>query len=109
MSVTVINLMPQASSLIKGKASLGLRKMADDVVKTARPNTPMKYGDLRNSVVRQVLGLHGTVQWTRNYAQFQERGYSSGPIRKYTTGGTGAHFAENAVKTVSSNPNRYFV
>lgn len=75
------------------RASLFLRFMAEDIVDTAEPNTPKKIGDLRNRILKQVLGLTGKVVWNVNYAVFQELKQ----FKNYTTPGTGPHFAENAV------------
>lgn len=86
------------------KANVFLRMVADEVVREATPKTPMSdgyaKGNLRRNVLKQVLGLTGQIIWGENYAEYQERGYTSGPVKKYTTPGTGAHFAENAVKKV---------
>lgn len=89
--------------------NLSLRMAMDDIDREAFSKTPKDKGELRKNLKKQVSGKRGTIEWTSNYAAYQERGYSSGPIRNYTTSGTGAHFAENAVRKVSSKyPDVYF-
>jgi hypothetical protein len=83
------------------KANIFLRMMADEVERIARPNTPKDLGDLKNNIVKQVLGLKGKIRWAQVYAAYQERGArkdGSHKVRRYSTPGTGAHFAENAIK-----------
>lgn len=92
-------------------ASLALRFMADDVVRIAGPKTPRKRGNLSQDILRQVLGKRATIEWRKVYAQYQERGKrrdGSHVVRKYTRSGTGPHFAENAVKEVVANAEKYF-
>lgn len=108
MSVTVESNMQQASASIKQRASVGLRRAVEDVFTISRPKTPQKTGDLRNRTRKQVLGLSGLAAWDVNYAVYPERGYGSGLMVNWTTAGTGPHFAESAVKTVASQPSKYF-
>lgn len=75
-------------------ANIFLRNMADEIVGIAEPVTPKKRGTLRNTVLRQVLGLNGKVVWTRKYAAKQE----TTQFRRYTTPGTGPRYAEGAVR-----------
>lgn len=90
----------------------GMRQLLEDIHRVSRPITPMLTGDLRSDVIKIVskLGniIRGTIEWHRPYSWYQERGYTSGPVRKYTTPGTKAHFAEESVKTVTSSSKRYF-
>lgn len=90
----------------------GMRQMLEDIHRTSRPITPMLTGDLRGDVKKSVhrVGdlVRGTIEWARPYAWYQERGYTSGPVRRYTTPGTRAHFAETSVKEVTSSPKKYF-
>jgi len=90
------------------RASLGLRFIGDDILKRANPMTPKKRGNLRRDTIVQVLGLSGTVKWLKNYAAPQERGFGRGPIRNYTTPGTGPHFAEKAVTKAVENSGSQF-
>lgn len=85
-------------------ANLALRFMLDDIDRAARPVTPKKQGNLRNDIVKSVLGLRGTIKWEKNYAIFQEKKQ----FRNYTTPGTGPHFAENSVKKIVNKADDYF-
>jgi hypothetical protein len=90
----------------------GMRQMIEDIHRISRPITPMLTGDLRADVLKSVskIGsiIRGVIEWHRPYAWYQERGYTSGPIKRYTTPGTQAHFAETSVKEATSHPNKYF-
>lgn len=88
----------------KAKAALALRLMLDDIDRISEPGTPKKLGDLRRNKLKQVLGLHGSIQWRQKYAAKQE----DRQARNYTTPGTGPHYAENAVKKVVRNSQTYF-
>ena len=68
--------------------------MDDKIVNISTPKTPKKTGELRRGVVKQVLGLKGTIKWGKNYAVYQE----TKQFRNYTTPGTGPDFALDAVK-----------
>ena len=94
MSVRITDNTPQIKSMFSIKASIFLRRMADQIVKISTPKTPKKTGDLRRGVVKQVLGLKGTIKWGKNYAVHQE----TKKFRNYTTPGTGPNFAVDAVK-----------
>lgn len=76
------------------KASLFLRFMEDAVVLASTPNTPKKMGNLRQDILKQVLGLSGKIMWQKNYAGYQE----VKQYKNYTTAGTGPHYAENAIR-----------
>lgn len=90
----------------------GMRQMIEDIHRVSRPITPMLTGDLRADVKKSTrkLGdlIRGEIEWHRPYAWYQERGYTNGPVRRYTTPGTQAHFAETSVKEVTSHSNKYF-
>jgi hypothetical protein len=94
MSVKVTDNTKQINSNTKQRASVFLRSFADEVVSTSTPKTPKDTGDLRNNVLKQVLGLSGKIQWEMRYAIYQE----NKQYRNYTTAGTGPHFAEDSVK-----------
>lgn len=94
-------------------AQIGMRQLLEDIHKTSRPITPKLTGDLRGDVRKKVSKLGhtiiGIIEWQRPYAWYQERGYTSGPVRRYTTPGTGAHFAAISVKKVTSKrASKYF-
>lgn len=94
------------------QAATGMRQLIEDIHRTSRPITPMLTGELRGDVKKSVQRLgdrvRGTIEWARPYAWYQERGYTSGPVRRYTTPGTKAHFAEISVKEVTSSSKKYF-
>ena len=102
------------------KTILAMRFGLDGIHKEANQNTPKKYGLLRNDVTKTVTGKIGKIVWGRKYAAAQEAGTitikkDGGAVppgtyvfRKYTTPGTGAHFAENAAEKEGGNPDKYF-
>lgn len=100
--------------LAKMRATTGMRQMLEDIHRTSRPITPKLTGDLRGDVQKTVSKrgsevIRGVIEWKRPYAWYQERGYTSGPVRRYTTPGTSAHFAEKSVKKVTEgNTRKYF-
>ncbi len=98
MSVKVVNNVPLVINNFTVKANIFLRIAAEAVEKSAFPNTPKDTGDLRNSVVKSVLGLKGVIKWRQQHAIYQETKQFS----TYTTSGTGPHFAKNAIKDVSN-------
>lgn len=104
MSVKVVSYTPLIKSATLQNCNIALRLMASAIVQEATPKTPKQFGDLRNNVLRQVLGLNAKVSWNQRYASIQE----SKQFRNYTTPGTGPHFAENAVKKVTDNAAKYF-
>lgn len=94
-------------------AQIGMRQLLEDIHKTSRPITPKLTGDLRGDVRKKVSKLGnriiGIIEWQRPYAWYQERGYTSGPVKRYTTPGTKAHFAAISVKKVTSKrASKYF-
>lgn len=98
---------------VKTRAQAGMRQLLEDIHRESRPITPKLTGDLRGDVKKTVSKrgsvIRGVIEWVRPYAWYQERGYTSGPVTRYTTPGTGAHFAEKSVKKVtSSNKRKYF-
>ncbi len=95
-------------SEMDNKKSLAIRFMIEAVHRESRPNTPKLTGQLRGDVSKSVTGSRGRIHWGKSYAWYQERGYTSGKVRRYTTPGTNAHFAENAVKAVSKDSMKYF-
>lgn len=87
---------------------LALRFMLNDIKQDSLPITPMLNGDLRRNVKISVTGNRGRIHWGQKYAAYQERGYTSGPVKRYTTPGTRAHFAEDSVKGVMRRGEHYF-
>lgn len=96
------------SSEMNNKQGIAIRLMLEAIHRTSTPNTPKKIGLLRADVKKRVTGKSGMIKWGRKYAAYQERGYTSGPVKRYTTSGTGAHFAENAVRKVARDHRKYF-
>lgn len=85
---------------IQRAASLSLRYMLDDIQEIAEPRTPKDTGMLRRNVSKQVLGLTGKITWGQKYASIQEEKQ----FVNYTTAGTGPHYAEDSVKSVTKSP-----
>jgi hypothetical protein len=82
-----------------------IEAMADAIMKVAKVKAPKLNGPLRNSshinrispTSREIVfGGSGV-----NYAYYQERGYTSGPVRHYTTPGTQAHYLEETGDQIS--------
>lgn len=92
----------------ENKVSLALRFGIEDIHRISTENTPRLTGQLRADIRKSATGKVGKIVWGKEYARYQERGYTSGKVRRYTTPGTGAHFAENAAKKVGDNPEKYF-
>lgn len=92
----------------KAKAGLAIRFMLEAIHKSSNSKTPKLTGQLRADVTKRVTGTKGSIKWGKHYAAYQERGYTSGPVRRYTTPGTGKDFAKNAVKEVKDDARRYF-
>jgi len=90
----------------------GMRQLIEDIHRVSRPITPQLTGDLRQDVIKTTTKIgkliRGTIEWHRPYAWYQERGYTNGPVRRYTTPGTHAHFAEESVKEVTKDTSKYF-
>lgn len=111
MSVRITNNHPKLLGKLQRNSGVALRRAADDVLRVSRPKTPL--GDstfLRNNTVIQVLGNKATITWNTVYAQYQERGSrrdGSHRVRRYSTGGTGKNFAENAIVQVTKNASKY--
>lgn len=97
MTVRVIDNHPKIQNDTSQKASIFLRQVADKIVTISTPNTPMKTGELRRGVLKQVLGLKGKVEWKKDYAAKME----TVQFKNYTTPGTGVDFAKNAVNEVA--------
>lgn len=83
---------------------LAIQQIAESVIRAAEPNTPKKTGKLRKSAHPTHAGPRQvSVEWSAPYSTKQEQGISSNgkPIQRYTTPGTGAHFAQNAINQVA--------
>lgn len=88
----------------KNKITTANRKLGEEVMKESRFNTPMaKTVQLRGRTTVTPIDNHVVLEWDVPYAQYQERGMrwdGTHVVKHYTEPGTGAHFAENAVKKV---------
>lgn len=98
MKVKVIDYTQKVINNTTQNAGIFLRMLAEDVIRTSTPNTPMKTGLLRRNTSKEVLGLKARIKWLVHYAIYQE----NKQFTNYTTPGTGPHFAENAVNKVAS-------
>ena len=97
-------------SSIENNIDLAIRMMLEDIHREAEPVTPYKHGTLRTMVTKNMEGPHhGSITWFAPYAEYQERGYTSGPVTRYTIPGTHAHFAKEAVEKVIPRSRDYFV
>lgn len=92
-----LNLMG-AEQQVENAFSSAIRMLMEDIHAHSTPITPYKEGTLRTSVSKQMIApLTGAIKWHAPYAEYQERGYTTGPVTHYTTPGTHAHFIEESV------------
>lgn len=96
MSVTYTSHVGKIKGDTQQKTSIFLRFAAEQVVDDSLPRTPKKMGNLRQDILRQILGLKGKIVWGKNYAAFQE----TKQFKNYTTPGTGPRFAEDAINGI---------
>lgn len=99
MKVIVKDYTVKVSNDLAQKASIFIRLAGEEIVDVSKDNTPMKTGALRRDVLKETLGTKGKVVWTKDYASKQEEIQH----KRYTTPGTGPHFAKNAVNQVVQN------
>lgn len=104
MSVKITDNSERIKSENDNKTSLGIRFIVQAVHRTANPRTPKKEGNLRADVIEAVVGKHGKITWTKDYAVWQE----NKQFKNYTTPGTGPHFAEQSVAKVVEDSPKYF-
>lgn len=111
MSVKITDNTTLIEQRMRANIPVALKRAADDVLRISRPKTPKADTNfLRNNVRTQVLGLRAKIMWLAAYAQYQERGRrkdGTHVVKHYTTGGTGKAFAEDAVKKVNKDKNKY--
>ena len=89
------------------RIALAIRFALADIHRKSTPVTPKLSGQLRTNIRKSVRGLRGRIHWGAKYAEYQERGYTSGKVRRYTTPGTSAHFAERSVKDTAKQLHTY--
>lgn len=104
MSVKVQDFTNQIIIDVMRASSLSLRFMTDEIQALANPRTPKDKGDLRRNILKTVSGLNGQIKWAQKYASIQE----GRKFARYTTSGTGPHYAENAVIAVTRSPQAVF-
>ena len=109
MSVTRADNTQVLTAQLDGNVDVAIRLMLEDIHREANPITPYREGGLRTMVTKTMVApRHGRIQWSAPYAEYQERGYTTGPVTHYTTPGTHAHFAEESVKKVIGRAGNYF-
>lgn len=101
MAVKITDYSAKIESDLLQKGSLFLRLAAEEVVNLSQRKTPKKTGRLRMDVIKQALGNNAKIIWGKKYAIYQEEKQ----FKKYTTPGTGPHFARNAINDVVKNTN----
>lgn len=99
-----------STKYVKNHISNGVNAMANELMRIAEPLTPKKRSDLRKDRVKTLSGMTATITWRRQYAAVQEAGRRRGarPFTKYTTPGTGAHFARKAKNQVEKRKKEFF-
>lgn len=110
MSVRVTDHHAEIAATNNARIQVFLRLFAQAVLASANPRTPhsgVGGGNLRRRTQVMVLGHTASIKWLAPYAEYQERGYTSGPVRRYTTPGTGKAFAEGAVDQEIKNVARH--
>lgn len=107
MSVRVTDNTVYIQGIVKQDSSLFIRLIMEAISREADPKTPRRQGELRRNKLMRVNGQKGRLEWRSKYAELQEEN-PGGRFKNYTTGGTGAHFASNAVKKVASNSEKYY-
>lgn len=104
MSCTYVSNTARVKNNLTNGINLTLRLMIEDIHRQANPITPKKDGHLRTAVTKSIIQNNvAEIAWLAPYAEYQERGYTSGPVVHYTTPGTHAGFAEESVKKVVAN------
>lgn len=108
MSIQMKIKLDQSFTQVQNACQIAIRTMMEDVHTLSTPITPYKTGNLRTSVSKQMPSpTVGIMRWHVPYAEYQERGFTTGPVRNYTTPGTQAHFVEESVQTVMSKLPQY--
>ncbi len=111
MSVKVTSNVPRIKLDVGTESSLFVRFMLDEVERYSDPVTPKKEGALRQGTLKTVSGnqhiRRGTISWIKEYAAAQEVGTTRGhQITKYTTPGTGKHYALRGVQRAVVNSSK---
>lgn len=108
ITITVPIHLEGAVQQVENACSLAIRMLMEDAHIYSTPITPYKEGALRTSVSKQMpTPLLGIIKWHAPYAEYQERGYTTGPVTHYSTPGTHAHFVEESVNHAMANLPQY--
>lgn len=112
MSVQINDNTSYVKNDMESGVGLAIRLMLEDIHQLANPNTPMKTGDLRARVRKQMDANKGTITWESSYAEVQEKGYRNSQngrvyFHNYTTPGTGPQYAANSVAKVIADLPEY--
>jgi len=95
--VSLSNLGEVIASDIGKKFNTGGEVVARVILANSRILAPKKTRALADSGRVEKTGEGYRVGYTADYAWYQERGYTSGPVRRYTTPGTQAHYLKDSV------------
>lgn len=101
-----------AAQRVENACSFAIRMLMEDTHTHANPITPKRPapvgGNLRTSVSKQMVSpTLGIIKWHAPYAEYQERGYTTGPVTHYSTPGTHAGFVEESVKQAMTKLPQY--
>lgn len=112
MSVNFNDNTARVQTDVDNAIGITLRLMLEGIHEKSNLITPMRPapvgGTLRAEVLKTMEGNNvGKIKWYAPYAWYQERGYTTGPVRNYSTPGTTSHFAEKSVKEVAKNMSHY--
>lgn len=99
MATSVNNIAEIIARDVKRRVEQDNSVLAQLILTNSRVLAPKKERVLANSGrVEKISGGH-RIGYTAPYAWYQERGYTTGPVRRYTTAGTQAHYLETALKS----------
>ena len=95
----------QAIDQVENSVAVAIRLMMEDVHRLSTPVTPKRPdpigGTLRTAVTKTMPSkMVGIMKWHVPYADYQERGFTTGPVRNYSTPGTHAHFIAESIEKV---------
>ena len=82
---------------IKKRLDVGVGVTAGIILANSRILAPKKTRAMADSGQKEKIQDGYRVGFSAKYAPYQERGFTSGPVRRYTTPGTQAHFLRDSV------------
>lgn len=104
-SVTLIDNSDKWLKQEESRLQVGLGRVAQAILATARTKVPRKYGNLANTGRVSGTGNEREISFGGQgvkYAHAQEEGTNGKVVfRHYTTPGTGAHYLKNAGETIA--------